>query len=70
MKEQRAITTVKRAIKPQTPVQQRRIGRRRVLSRLGAAASLLSLEVFKGLVNQELAKLRAIAQYEPSAPPH
>jgi len=70
IKEKRAITKVKRAINPKTPEQQRHIAQQRVLSRLGAAASLMSLEVFKGLVNQELAQLRAIAQYEPSAPPH
>jgi len=70
IKEKRAITKVKRAITPKTPEQQRHIAQQRVLSRLGASASLMSLEVFKGLVNQELAQLRAIAQYEPSAPPH
>ncbi|MBB1415277.1 hypothetical protein H5122_18070, partial [Pseudoalteromonas sp. SG43-8] len=68
--EKRAITKVKRAINPKTPEQQRHVAQQRVLSRLGATASLMSLEVFKGLVNQELAQLRAIAQYEPSAPPH
>lgn len=68
--EKRAITKVKRAINPKTPEQQRHIAQQRVLSRLGAAASLMSLDTFKGLVNQELAQLRAIAQYEPSAPPH
>ena len=70
IKEKRAITKVKRAMTPKTPEQQRHIAQQRVLSRLGATASLMSLDVFKGLVNQELAQLRAIAQYEPSAPPH
>ena len=70
IKEKRAITKVKRAINPKTPEQQRHIAQQRVLSRLGATASLMSLETFKGLVNQELAKLRSIAEYEPSAPPH
>lgn len=70
IKEKRATSKVKRAINPKTPEQQRHVAQQRVLKRLGATASLMSLDVFKGLVNQELAQLRAIAQYEPSAPPH
>ena len=70
IKEKRAITKVKRSINTKTPEQQRHIAQQRVLKRLGAAASLLSLSAFKDLINQELAQLRAVAQYEPSAPPH
>lgn len=68
IKNKRAITKVKRAMNTRTPEQQRDVARQAVTKKLGAAASMLTLSAYKDLVNQELAKLRSIAQYAP--PPH
>lgn len=65
IKDKRAITKVKRTMNPKTPEQQRHVAQQAVLKQLGAAASMITLSAFKDLVNQELAKLRSIAEYAP-----
>lgn len=68
IKDKRTITKVKRAMNTKTPEQQRHVAQQAVIKKLGAAASMITLSAFKDLVNQELAKLRSIAEYAP--PPH
>ncbi|KTG22003.1 MULTISPECIES: plasmid replication initiator RepA [Pseudoalteromonas] len=65
LKDKREISKAKRRTLTKTPQQQRDIAQQVVIKRLGQDLNHTPIEVFKALVNQEVAKMRSQAGYSP-----